>query len=115
MIAFFSLYRRRSRQSVGVGGTIFLLMGILYFPLREFQSLINPFLRVAATVFSSSVILFYCCLTAGETAADHRVDYRCASYHRLVYLDRITFANRPTVTKSELDERTGYNDETVMQ
>ena len=31
----------------------------------------------------------------------------------LVYLDRITVANRPTVTKSELNERVGYNDETV--
>src|SRR5437868_14718195 len=34
-----------------LGSTIFLLIGILYFPLREFQSLINASLRVAATAF----------------------------------------------------------------
>src|SRR4029077_16369772 len=96
-----------------LGGTIFLLIGILYFPRREFQSLINPSLRVAATVFLVSYTIL---LLLGRLVKRPQVVawiIVALATIELVYLDRITVANRPTVTKSELDERIGYNDETV--
>jgi hypothetical protein len=96
-----------------LGGTIFLLIGILYFPLGGFRSLINPSLRVAATVFLFSYTIL---LLIGRLVKRPQIIawiMVALAAIELVYLDRITVANRPTVTKSELSERVGYNDETV--
>src|SRR5438105_6525030 len=110
----FSRYIEGDRLNLWIlGGTIFLLIGILYFPLREFQSLINPSLRVAATVFLVSYTIL---LPVGQLVKrPHIIGWIIVvlAAIELVYLDRITVANRPTVTKSELNERVGYNDETV--
>jgi len=96
-----------------LGGTIFLLIGILYFPLGGFQSLINPSLKAAATVFLFSYTIL---LLIGRLVKRPQIIawiMVALAAIELVYLDRITVANRPTVTKSELSERVGYNDETV--
>jgi len=110
----FSRYIEGDRLNLWIlGGTIFLLIGILYFPLREFQSLINPSLRVAATVFLVSYTIL---LPVGQLVKRPQIIAWIMvglAAAELVYLDRITVANRPTVTKSELNEPTGYNDETV--
>ena len=110
----FSRYIEGDRLNLWIlGGTIFLLIGILYFPLREFQSLINPSLRVAATVFLVSYTIL---LLVGQLVKRPQIIAWIMvglAAAELVYLDRITVANRPTVTKSELNEPTGYNDETV--
>jgi hypothetical protein len=110
----FSRYIEGDRLNLWIlGGTIFLLIGILYFPLREFQSLINPSLRVAATVFLVSYTIL---LLVGQLVKRPQISawiMVALAATELVYLDRITVANRPTVTKSELNERTGYNDETT--
>jgi Bacterial membrane protein YfhO len=110
----FSRYIEGDRLNLWIlGGTIFLLIGILYFPLREFQSLINPSLRVAATVFLVSYTIL---LLVGQLVKRPQISawiMVALAATELVYLDRITVANRPTVTKSELNERTGYNDETA--
>src|SRR5438270_6445688 len=110
----FSRYIEGDRLNLWIlAGTIFLLIGILYFPLREFQSLINPSLRVAATVFLVSYTIL---LLVGQLVKRPQIIAWIMvglAAAELVYLDRITVANRPTVTKSELNEPTGYNYETV--
>jgi Bacterial membrane protein YfhO len=110
----FSRYIEGGRLNLWVlGGTIFLLIGILYFPLREFQSLINPSLRIAATVFLVSYTIL---LLVGQLMKQPQISawiMVALAAIELVYLDRITVANRSAVTKSELNERTGYNDETA--
>ena len=96
-----------------LGGTIFLMIVILYFPLREFQSLINSSLRVVATVFLLSYAIL---LSVGQLVKRSQIAgwiIVALAAIEIVYFDQITVANRPTVTKTELDERTGYNDETV--
>jgi hypothetical protein len=110
----FSRYIEGDRLNLWIlGGTIFLLIGILYFPLREFQSLINPSLRVAATVFLVSYTIL---LLVGQLVKRPQISawiMVALAATELVYLDRITVANRPTVTKTELNQRVGYNDDTV--
>jgi uncharacterized membrane protein YfhO len=96
-----------------LGGTIFLLVVILYFPLREFQSLIDSSLRVVVTVFLVSYTIL---LSVGQLVKRPQIVgwiIVALAAIELVYFDQITVANRPTVTKTELDQRTGYNDETV--
>jgi len=96
-----------------LGGTIFLLLVILYFPLREFQSLINSSLRVATTVFLLSYTIL---LSVGRLLKRLQIvawTIVALAAVEIVYFDQITVANRPTVTKTELDQRTGYNDETA--
>jgi Bacterial membrane protein YfhO len=109
-----SRYLEGDRLNLWVlGGTIFLLMGILYFPLREFQSLINSSLGVVATVF---LVTYTILLLVGQLVKRQQITawiIVALAAIELVYLDRITVANRSTVTKTELDERTGYNDATV--
>ena len=96
-----------------LGGTIFLLLVILYFPLREFQSLINSSLRVAATAFLLSYTIL---LPVGRLLKRPQIvawTIVALAAVEIVYFDQITVANRPTVTKTELDQRAGYNDETA--
>ena len=110
----FSRYIEGGRLNLWVlGSTIFLLISILYFPLSAFQSLISPPLRVAATVFLVSYAIL---LAVGQLVKRPQVVawiIVALAAIEIVYFDQITVANRPTVTKTELDERTGYNDETV--
>jgi uncharacterized membrane protein YfhO len=110
----FSRYIEGGRLNLWVlGSTIFLLISILYFPLSAFQSLISPPLRVAATVFLVSYAIV---LAVGQLVKRPQIVgwiIVALAAIEIVYFDQITVANRPTVTKTELDERTGYNDETV--
>jgi uncharacterized membrane protein YfhO len=110
----FSRYIEGGRLNLWVlGSTIFLLISILYFPLSAFQSLISPPLRVAATVFLVSYAIL---LAVGQLVKRPQIVgwiIVALAAIEIVYFDQITVANRPTVTKTELDERTGYNDETV--
>src|SRR2546428_8853485 len=93
--------------------TIFALMGVLFFPLREVQAVINPGLRLAITIF----LLSYAVLLAiGQLLKRQRVFawiIIALAAIEVVYIDRITVADRLTVTKQELKERVGYNDYTI--
>jgi len=110
----FSRYIEGGHLSFWVlGVTIFSLIVILYFPLREFQSLINSSLRVATTVFLLSYTIL---LSVGRLLKRLQIvawTIIALAAVEIVYFDQITVANRPTVTKTELDQRTGYNDETA--
>jgi hypothetical protein len=79
----FSRYIEGGRLNLWVlGSTIFLLISILYFPLSAFQSLISPPPQGRGHGFSRQLCDPISGWTAGETAADRRVDYRCASCYR---------------------------------
>ena len=93
--------------------TALLLIGTLYFPLDAMQSVINQNMRVEATIF----LLTYVALLAGGQILKRQA---FAAYLlvattaiELVAFDRVTILNRKFVTKQELTERVGYNDETI--
>jgi uncharacterized membrane protein YfhO len=94
-------------------GTIFVLMGVLFFPLREVQAVINPGVRLAITIFLLSYAVL---LTIGQLLKRQRIVawiIIALAAIEVFYLDRITIADRLTVTKQELKERVGYNDYTI--
>lgn len=114
VMTVFSRYTEGERLNLWVlGAMIFALVGTLYLPLSKFQTLINPNLRVAATVFLVSYAIL---LAIGQVLKRPKIiAWMIVSLAviELLYFDRITVSNRPTVTKQELNERVGYNDQTV--
>lgn len=110
----FSRYSERGRFNLWVlAGTLLLLEGTLYFPLGQFQALINPTIRNTAALFLLSYTIL---LAAGRLLKQPKIIawiIVAGAAIEVVYFDRITVADRPTVTKNELNERVGYNDETV--
>lgn len=93
--------------------TTLVLVGGLYFPLTEWQTLFNPDLKRAATIL---IPLFSLLLVTGQFMKRQAV----AAYLvlglatvELIQFDRITVSTRQIVTKEELKKRVGYNDETV--
>lgn len=89
-----------------------VLLAILYLPLGELQTRINPALKLQATVI---LILYGTLLAVGQlwkrTAPAGWIIVALAAVE-LIQFNRTT-VNRPTVTKQELKARVGYNDETV--
>jgi uncharacterized membrane protein YfhO len=113
-MAAFSRYTGDQSLSFPVLGlTIFVLGGILYFPLAEMQAVINPRLRLAVAIFLFSYAIL---LTMGQVLKRQRVFawiIVALVAFELCYFDRVTVADRLTVTKQELTERVGYNDYTI--
>ena len=92
--------------------TILVLIGVLFFPISEFQARITPALKLAATIF---LVSYGALLLIGQLLKQQKiVAWMIIGLVaiELLYFDRITIT-RPTVTKQELEERVGYNDETV--
>ena len=93
--------------------TIAVLLAILYFPLHQLQTVISPSLRLAAAIF---LIIYTALLVVGQMLKRQEtitwIIIALAAVE-LVFFDRITVSSRPTVTKQQLNERVGYNDETV--
>jgi hypothetical protein len=92
--------------------TILVLIAVLFLPIREFQARITPALKWAATIFlvSYGVLLLIGQLLKQQKIVAWMIIGLVAI--ELLHFDRITIT-RPTVTKQELKERVGYNDETV--
>ena len=93
--------------------TIAALLAILYFPLHQLQTVISPSLRLAAVIF---LIIYAALLVVGQLLKRQRTitwAIIALAAVELVFFDRITVSKRPTVTKQQLNERVGYNDETV--
>lgn len=92
--------------------TTVVLVAILYLPIGELQARINPALKLQATII---LILCATILAAGQLLKRNKIAgwliVALASFE-LIQFNRTT-VNRPTVTKQELNERVGYNDETV--
>jgi uncharacterized membrane protein YfhO len=96
-----------------LAATSVMLIGILYLPLRDLQAVIDVHLRLITTF----LILAYAALfTIGKLLKRQTIVAGIVIglvALELLYFDRITVSDRPTVTKQELSERVGYNDETV--
>jgi len=113
MTVFSRYSERRDLNFWVLGVTTLVLVGALYLPVSELQALINPRLRLAVTFF---LIVYTTLLAIGQIARRQGIAAWIIlgiAAVELVYLDRITVTDRPTVTKHELDERVGYNDETI--
>ena len=104
--------RGRSLNLWVLGATLLALLGVLYLLFNEFQTLINYSVRRTAAIL---LILYAALLITGKIAKRQSITawvLAILAAIELIYFDRIT-VNRPTVTKQELNERVGYNDETV--
>jgi uncharacterized membrane protein YfhO len=113
MIAFSRYIQFRSLNLWVLAATTLILAGTLYLPFGELQTFIRPDLRLAATIL---LLLFSLLLAGGKLAKKQTL----AAYLilglttiELVEFDRVTVSDRLTMTKPELKERVGYNDETV--
>jgi uncharacterized membrane protein YfhO len=96
-----------------LAATAVLPAGALYLPFEPWQTLINPGLRSSVTIFllSYAVVLAAGQLLQRQKLASWLILVLAAV--ELVQFDRITVSQRKTITKQELKERVGYNDETV--
>jgi len=96
-----------------LAATAVVLVGALYLPFEQWQNLINPGLRSSVAIFLPS---YGVVLAAGQSLKRQKLALWLIlglSALELVQFDRITVLQRKTITKQELKERVGYNDETV--
>ena len=102
-------------RSVGLwtlGASLLVLLGVLYLPINEIQALINHDLRQTAAIF---LILYATLLITGQIVKRQNIAGWIILFLaalEVIHFDRVT-VNRPTVTKQELNEPVGFNDETV--
>jgi uncharacterized membrane protein YfhO len=113
MIAFSRFIQGRAVNFWLLAGTTLVLLGTLYLPLEELQSRLKPELKLQAAIL---LLCYSALLAAGklmkrQTIAAWSIIGLAAI--ELVRFDHITVSNRNTVTKQELKEPIGYNDETV--
>lgn len=112
MTAFSRYTEGRSLHLWTLGMTLLVLLSVLYLPINELQALINPGLRRIAAIL---VVLYATLLITGQMLKRQGIAgwiIVALTAMELVYFNGIT-VNRPTITKRELNERIGYNDETV--
>jgi uncharacterized membrane protein YfhO len=96
-----------------LAATTLILAGILYLPIEQWKTLIDPSLRIAVTAF---LFLYGILLTAGQLLKRQKLAAWLIlgiSALELVQFDQITVSNRKTVKKEDLNARVGYNDETI--
>jgi len=109
----FSRYTERKPLNLWVlGATLLLSLSVLYFPSHEIQLLIDKHLKQTGAIF---LVVYTGLLIAGQIAKRQSITGSIILFLaaiELAHFDRIT-VNRPTVTKQELRERVGFNDETV--
>jgi uncharacterized membrane protein YfhO len=112
MTAFSRYMERRSFGRLTLVVSLLGLLGVLYLPINEIQALINHELRQVAAIF---LILYATLLITGQIVKRQSIAgwiILILAAIEVIHFDRIT-VNRPTVTKQELNERVGFNDETV--
>jgi hypothetical protein len=113
-VTAFSRYtERRTLNFWTLGATLLVLLGILYLPIDEMRALIDPGLRQTAVIL---LIVYAALLTVGRITKRPSIAAWVivgVTTIEIIHFDHITISNRPTLTKQELNERVGYNDETV--
>src|SRR5262245_50858865 len=112
MTAFSKYTQRKPLNLFILGASLLLLLSVLYLPNNEIQMLISNRLRLTVAIF---LILYAALLISGQIAKRQNIIAPIILFLaaiELVHFDRAT-VNRPTVTKQELRERVGFNDETV--
>ena len=109
----FSRYTQRKPLNLWIlGASLLLLLSVLYLPNHEIQMLISKQLKQTVAI---CLILYAALLIIGQIAKRQSITGSIILFLtaiELVHFDRIT-VNRPTVTKQEMNERVGFNDETV--
>jgi hypothetical protein len=112
MTAFSRYMARRSFGFWTLGVSLLVLLGVLYLPINKIQALINHEIRQAVAIF---LILYAALLIIGQIVKRQSITgwiILLLAAIEVIHFDRMT-VNRPTVTKQELNERVGFNDETV--
>lgn len=95
-----------------LAATIIVLAAVLHLPIQELQARIDPTLKFQARIL---LVLYGTILAAGQLLKQSHIAgwiIVALTSVELIQFNRST-VNRPTVTKQELKERVGYNDETV--
>jgi uncharacterized membrane protein YfhO len=95
-----------------LGTTVAVLLCILHCPIREMQTLMNHELAWTVTGF---LTLYAALLIIGRVMKQERIlgwAVIVVAVIEVIHFGRIT-VDRPTVTKQELNQRIGYNDQTV--
>lgn len=113
MIAFSRFIQGRALNLWVLPATTLVLLGILYLPIEELQSRLKPDLKLQATIL---LISYSALLAAGQLMKRQAfvawIILGLAAVE-LIRFDQMTVSSPSTVTKQELKERTGYNDETT--
>jgi uncharacterized membrane protein YfhO len=112
MTAFARYTERKPLNLWILGASLLLSLSVLYLPSHEIETVISEQLRRTVAIF---LILYAALLITGQIAKRQSIAGSIILFLaaiELVHLDRIT-VNRPTITKQELRERVGFNDETV--
>jgi uncharacterized membrane protein YfhO len=110
----FSRYVEGRRLNLWLlGATTIVVVGTLYLPVEELQRRLDPSLAQQATVF---LLCYAGLLAAGRLSRRPQVAgvaILALVAAELTLLNYITVSHRQFVTKDELTQRLGYNDETV--
>ena len=110
----FSRYLEGGRlNSWLLGGTVIALLAVLYLPFEPLQAHIDVRLRQEAAIF---LPLYGALLFCGRLFRRQKLAGWCIvalAAVELTQFDWLTVSNRKTLTKTELNDRTGYNDATV--
>ena len=95
-----------------LGASLVLLLSVPYLPIQNIQMVISKQLKETVAIF---LFLYAALLIAGQIAKRQTITASIILFLaaiELIHFDRIT-VNRPTVTKQELNQRVGFNDETL--
>jgi len=95
-----------------LGASLVLLLSVPYLPIHKIQMVISNQLKETVAIF---LFLYAALLIAGQIAKRQTITASIILFLaaiELIHFDRIT-VNRPTVTKQELNQRVGFNDETL--
>lgn len=113
MIAFSRFQQGRALNLWVLAGATVFLLGVLHLPMKDLQTHLKPDLKLQGTILliSYSALLATGHLLKRQSAAAWVIIGLAAT--ELIRFQHATVSNRNTVTKQELKQRTGYNDETV--
>lgn len=113
MIAFSRFQKGGALNPWVLAATAVLVVGILYLPISNLQGQLKPAIKVQATIL---LLSYSALLAAGHFFKRQGLAVWIilgVTVAELIWFQRATVADRNTVTKQELKQRSGYNDETV--